>query len=78
MRSAIVLCVSLFLCSFRLPDPYCFSLLSDEVRKEVIEDTWKNRDEIIQIVQSEDDSSYEEAKDKFFHVFHQMLLVDSK
>ncbi len=72
----IVVC-GFLTCSFRLPDPYTYSLMDKKLRGEVLLNTWENKTKIIESIMSERDLEYAEASEEFFEVYYQMLLVDN-
>ncbi len=72
--------ISLLLCcfiafGFSIKPPKEFEAMSSEGRIYVLEQTWRHRQQIIKEIKNE---GYENAQEEFFHVFHQMLLIDNR
>ena len=69
---AIVLGNSL---GFSLQSPREFALLPLKERSEVLKKTWDDRNKIMKGLKEE---GYENPEQEFFHVYHQMLTIDSE
>lgn len=50
--------------------------MSKDIREEVLKETWAHRDEIMHDIVEMEECSMAEAKESFFHIYMQMLMVD--
>jgi hypothetical protein len=60
---------------FSLETPKEFALLPAKERSSVLKKTWSERQKIMEGLKEE---GFEKPEEQFFHVYHQMLIIDGE